>query len=180
MKTVTKIALGVLATSIALLIFLPGNAPGDASAAQGAADPSARADASAESSAPPAGAQDAQPADPAADLASETLGFLEGAVEDLRRGVEARDAQGISDEIEWPAIRLIGRWQEVPADLRQPYAACFEALDAMRILAMDVTASADSLARRRSIETGATAFDRSIPACRAEVDGRHVSESASS
>ncbi|MGO4222119.1 hypothetical protein AB4Y64_09745 [Lysobacter sp. TAF61] len=174
MKAITKIALGVLATSIALLIILPSNPPGAANAPQGAADPSARADAPAESSAPPAAAQAQPAADPAA-LASETIGFLETSIEDLRRGLEARDAQGISDEIEWPAIRLIGRWQEVPTDLRQPYAACFEALDAMRILAGDLTGGADSLARRRSIEEGASTVDRSLSACRAGSERGHNS-----
>lgn len=164
MKPITKIALGVLATSIALLAFLPGNTPDRLAEAQSAVQPSVRADVAPTTQAAPAG----MPARLDADaLARETLTFVDGALEDLRRGAAAGDARGISDRVEWPAIRLIGRWQDLPADQRQAHAACFDALDAVRILAIDITARSESLARRESLETGAAATDRALKQCRA-------------
>jgi len=56
MKTITKIALGVLATSIALLIILPGNAPGGASAPQSGVPATVPAGTPAKASAAPAAA----------------------------------------------------------------------------------------------------------------------------
>jgi len=56
LKTVTKVALGVLATSIALLIILPGNAPGGASVPQSGVPETARDETPAKASTAPAGA----------------------------------------------------------------------------------------------------------------------------
>lgn len=167
MKTITKVSLAVLGTSIALLAILPGNPPDSASAAQSAAQHQALADAPAQPSPAPAAAH-AQP-ESAPALASETLEFLDGAAVDLRAGLEARDAAGIRDAIEWPAIRLEGRWQELPAEQRVQHLACFDALDAMRVLAGDLTSGRDSLERRKSIDRGANVIDASLAQCRHSV-----------
>lgn len=50
MKAITKVALGVLVTSIALLIILPGNTPDAANAPQSGAPASTRADVPAKAS----------------------------------------------------------------------------------------------------------------------------------
>ena len=90
MKTVTKVAVGVLVASITLLIILPGNAPGGSSAPQDAAPTAARA----ETSATPAAAH------AAADIDCEV------AAERAREFIAGRD-KGFPED--WALTMLRGR-----------------------------------------------------------------------
>lgn len=157
MKPITKIALAVCAVCAAVLVFGPSNRPGAAQATP------LEAPAAAAAAAP--SAQLEQREDPAA-LAQETRRFLEGAAVDLRAGLQARDAQGIRDAIEWPATRLVSRWNALSDAERAPHAPCVEAIDAMRLLAGDMTAGRDSLEHRKAIEREASVIDAATAHCR--------------
>lgn len=118
--------------------------------------------------APPPAPEPAAPPPPPVDVAAlavETHDFLDGAIKDLNLGIQANDWQGIHDEVELPIYRIMDRWKEVPMPERMPYIACWDALDSLRLLTYGVTASSDSLRRRRTMLKDGESFDRNMATC---------------